>query len=230
MRKTDEEQFSLNNDSAGTFLSDSTLFSDNRFAGLDLWENGTYADYGVRYSAFNTKGQTFELFLGQTYDFYDRVDTNPNSGFHDGASDYVGRISYNNSKWINISSRFRLDQENLSLRHMETSAYLWKSKNFINIGHIWSQQFIDEFTMGDSINEINAGIGIQLTERWSVRFNAIYNATYDHFQRHTGGIFYTHPCYYLSLQYRRDNAIKNDYVGNTTYQFKFGMSINGQRY
>ena len=230
MQKTDDEQFTLNNDSAGTFLSDTTLFSDNRFAGLDLWENGTYADYGVRYSAFNTKGKTFELFLGQTYDFYDRADTNPNSGFHNGASDYVGRISYNNNKWLNFATRFRIDQENFSLQHLETSAYLRKGKNFINIGHIWSQQFIDEYTVGDDINEINAGVGVQLSERWSVRFNAVYNATYDRFQRHTGGIFYTHPCYYLSLQYRRDNAVKYDYVGNTTFQFKFGMSINGQKY
>ena len=230
MQKTDDEQFTLNNDSAVTFLSDTTLFSDNRFAGLDLWENGTYADYGVRYSAFNTKGKTFELFLGQTYDFYDRADTNPNSGFHNGASDYVGRISYNNNKWLNFATRFRIDQENFSLQHLETSAYLRKGKNFINIGHIWSQQFIDEYTVGDDINEINAGVGVQLSERWSVRFNAVYNATYDRFQRHTGGIFYTHPCYYLSLQYRRDNAVKYDYVGNTTFQFKFGMSINGQKY
>ena len=29
MRRTDEDQFTLNNDSAGTFLSDATLFSDN---------------------------------------------------------------------------------------------------------------------------------------------------------------------------------------------------------
>lgn len=230
MQKTDEDQFTLNNDSAGTFLSDSTLFSDNRFAGLDLWENGTYADYGVQYSAFNTSGQTFKVFVGQTYDFYDRADTNPNSGFHNGASDYVGRLEYNNMKWLSLATRFRLDQENLSLRHMETSAYIGTSKNFLNIGHIWSQQFIDENTMDDNINELMAGVGVQLTNRWSVRFNAVYNATENHFQRHTGGIFYTHPCYYLSLQYRRDNAVKYDYVGNTTFQFKFGMSINGQRY
>ncbi len=229
MRKTDEEQFALNNDSSGAFLSDTTLFSDNRFAGLDLWENGTYADYGIRYSAFNTKGKMFELFLGQTYDFYDRADTNPNSGFNNGASDYVGRISYNNTKWLSITSRFRLNEENLSLRHLETSAYLWKSKNFLNIGHIWSQN-LDENTTGEDINEIKAGIGLQITERWSIRFNAVYNATFDRFQRHTGGIFYTHPCYYLSLQYRLDNTNKYDYVGNTTFQFKFGMTINGQRY
>lgn len=230
MQKTDEDQFTLNNDSAGTFLSDTTLFSDNRFAGLDLWENGTYADYGVRYAAFNDKGQMFEAFLGQTYDFYDRGYTNPNSGFHNGASDYVGRLSYNNAEWLQFTTRFRLAQDNMSLRHIETSALIGNSKNYMNIGHIWSQQFIDENTVDENINEFTAGIGIQLTERWAVRFNAAYNVTDNRFQRHTGGIFYTHPCYYLSLQYRRDNAIKYDYVGTTTFQFKFGMSINGQQY
>lgn len=230
MRHTGEDQFTLNNDSAGALLSDATLFSDNRFSGLDLWENGTYADYGVRYAAFNQDGHMFELFIGQTYDFNDRADTDPRSGFHNGASDYVGRLEYNNMKWIDLSTRFRLSQEDLSMRHIETSAIIGTSRNYIDIGHIWSQQFIDAYTAGDDINELTAGIGIQLTNRWSVRFNAIYNMTYGQFQRHSGGIFYTHPCYYLSVEYRHDNAIKEDYVGTTSYQFRFGMSINGQRY
>lgn len=230
MRHTGEDQFTLNNDSAGALLSDATLFSDNRFSGLDLWENGTYADYGVRYAAFNQDGHMFELFIGQTYDFNDRADTDPRSGFHNGASDYVGRLEYNNMKWFDLSTRFRLSQEDLSMRHIETSAIIGTSRNYIDIGHIWSQQFIDAYTAGDDINELTAGIGIQLTNRWSVRFNAIYNMTYGQFQRHSGGIFYTHPCYYLSVEYRHDNAIKEDYVGTTSYQFRFGMSINGQRY
>ena len=230
MRRTGEEQFTLNNDSAGTFLSDATLFSDNRFAGLDLWENGTYADYGVRYSAFNQSGHTIEVFLGQTYDFAERADTDPNSGFYNGTSDFVGRIEYDNSKWIDFATRFRLSRDNLAPRHVETSAIIGTSKNFINIGHIWSQQFIDAQTMDDDINELMAGIGVQLTDRWSLRFNAIYNITDGQFQRHAGGVFYTHPCYYLSLEYRRDNAVKYDYVGTTSFQFRFGMSIDGQQY
>ncbi len=230
MRHTEKDQLNINNDSAGALLSDATLFSDNRFSGLDLWENGTYADYGVRYAAFNPDGHTFELFLGQTYDFRDRATTDPNSGFRNGASDYVGRLEYNNMKWIDLATRFRLAQDDLSMRHIETTAIIGTSRNYIDIGHIWSQQFIDAYTMGDDINELMAGIGIQLTDRWSVRFNAIYNMTYGEFQRHTGGIFYTHPCYYLSVEYRRDNAVKEDYVGTTTFQFRFGMSINGQRY
>ena len=164
MQHTDEYQFGLNNDSAGALLSDATLFSDNRFSGLDLWENGSYADYGVRYAAFNQDGHMFELFIGQTYDFKDMDTTDPNSGFKNGASDYVGRLEYNNTKWIDLNTRFRLSQEDLSMRHIETSAIIGTSKNYIDVGHIWSRQFIDAYTTGDDINELMAGIGIQLTD------------------------------------------------------------------
>jgi len=231
MRHTSKDQFALNNDSAGAFLSDATLFSNNRFAGLDLWENGTFADYGVRWAAFNNQdGKTVEVFLGQTYDFTDRADTDLNSGFHNGASDYVGRVSYNNMRWLQVASRFRLAQDDLALRHMETSARAWRGAAYISLGHIWSQRFIDELTMDDDVNEGNIGIGFKITDRWAVQWSGIYNMTVGEFNSHTGGLFYNHPCYYLSLQYRRDNSKKDDYVGTTTFQFKFGMTIDGQKY
>mgnify|MGYP001121329636 CR=1 FL=1 len=230
MRHMDHERFAINNDSAGAFLSDSTLFSNNRFSGLDLWENGTFADYGVRFAAFDNDLHNIELFFGQSYDLTDRAATDPNSGFHNGASDYVGRISYNNSKWLDVSTRFRMAEEDLSLRHMETSAVIGTDGNYINIGHIWSQQFIDAQTQADNINEAITGIGIRLSDRWSLRFDAIYNMTYGNFQRHTAGLYYNHPCYYMSIGYRRDNTVKDEYVGTTTVQFRFGMSIEGQHY
>lgn len=230
MREMDAETFAYSNDSAGTILTDSTLFSDNRFAGLDLWENGTYADYGVRWAAFNEEGTNVEIFLGQSYDFTERPDTALDTGFRNGLSDYVGRISYNNMKWLGLASRFRLNQDTLALRHIETSANIGSSRNFFNIGHIWSQHWNTELGENIDINEAIIGAGVQLTDRWSARWNAIYNIEAQAFQRHTGGFFYNHPCYYMSIEYRRDNAIKEDYVGTTTFQFRFGMAINGQQY
>lgn len=230
MRQIHDDEYAANNDSAGALLLDSTLFSDNRFAGMDLWENGTYADYGVRWAAFNKSGRMAEVFIGQTYDFNNDDATDPNSGFHDGMSDYVGRIKYNHGRWFNVASRFRLAHQDLAMRHIETTGRIGNGGTFLNIGHIWSQQFIDAYTTGESINEITAGVGVKLTDRWSVGFNAVHNLTYGRFQRHTGGIFYNHPCWYMSLQYRRDNAIKADYVGNTTFQFRIGISVDGQQY
>lgn len=230
MRHINDSEFAANNDSAGALLSDATLFSPNRFSGLDLWENGTFADYGLRWSAFDTDGRTIETFFGQSYDFTKREATDLNSGFHDGQSDYVGRIGYNNTKWLNIYSRFRLSQENLSLRHIETNGLIGTSRNFVNIGHIWSKQFYDVLTQSESIHEIMGGIGIGITDRWSVRWNMIYNATEEHWQRHSGALYYEHPCYYLSVGYRRDGTIKEDYKGTTTFQFRFGISIDGKHY
>ena len=230
MRRIDDDQFALNNDSAGTFLSDTVLFSNNRFAGYDLWENGTFADYGMRWSAFNNDGRVVEVFLGQSYDFTDRADTDLNSGFHSGGSDFVGRVGFNNSDWLNVSSRFRIDRDTFNLRHAETSAVIGSSSNYFTLGHIWARQFIDAQTLAPDINEAMAGVGFRITDRWSIKFDAIYNWTEDTFLRHSGTLFYNHPCYYLSFGYRRDNAVREDYEGNTTIQFRFGMSIEGQKY
>jgi hypothetical protein len=82
----------------------------------------------------------------------------------------------------------------------------------------------------EDINELVAGIGLNLSNRWSLRWNAIYNMTVGNFQRHTGGLYYEHPCYFVAMEYRRDNAEKYDYVGTTTFLFRFGMSIDGQHY
>lgn len=230
MRHMDEEEMALNNDSAGTILTDSTLFSTNRLSGLDLWENGTYADYGVRWAAFSPRGDNIELFLGQSYDFTDRPSIDLNSGFHNGLSDYVGRVGYNNMRGLNIATRFRLNQQNLSLNHMETTASIGIGKNYFNIGHIWSQNLDTALVDTTDVNEAIIGASIRLSERWRLGWNSVYSMEYGQFMRHGGGVYYNHPCYYLSVEYKHDNTNKDDYVGDTTFQFKFGMAINGQRY
>lgn len=223
--------FSVDNDSAGRFLSDTTLFSDNRFAGLDVWENGNFVDYGARWAAFN-KNHNLEIFLGQTYDFNtDTKDDKFNdNGFRNGFSDYVGRISYS-KKYFQISSRFRFDREDASLNHTENSLYVGKNGYYLSLGHIWDTQPIDIYSTDDQdTHEIAAGAGMPLSKRFKIRGSAVYNAAAHIVQKHSAGLYYEHPCYHFSLEYSRDNAVKRDYVGNTTYRFKFGISVDGQHY
>ncbi len=217
-----DELFATNNDSAGALLSDVTLFSANRFPGYDLWENGTFADYGARWATYSDDGQSAEIFFGQSYDLTERDETDPNSGFHKGLSDYVGRVGLNNGSWLNLTSRFRLDRHALALRHIETDAFLGTGINYVYVGHIWSEQ-LDELFLGDDVNEISSGLRIQLTDRLSLNFNAIYNYTYTRFQSHSGGVYYKHPCYFVSVGYHTDNAVREGYTGHTSFQFRFGL-------
>ncbi len=230
MQHTDKDyKFAKDNDSAGRFLSDTTLFSNNRYAGYDVWENGNFVDYGARWAAFNTNNN-IEVFLGQTYDFNTNKENFNDNGFRNGFSDYVGRVAYSR-KHFQISSRFRNDRDNMKLNHTENSIYLGHGNNYLSFGHIWDTQPIDIYSGSDKdTHELAGGAGLQITKRINVKGSVIYNI-YEHIiQRHSGGIFYEHPCYYFSLEYQRDNATKDDYVGNTTYQFKFGMSIDGKHY
>ena len=222
--------FAYDNDSAGRLLSDATLFSDNRYAGLDVWENGNFADYGMRWAGVS-ENHNIEVFLGQTYDFNTgRKDFNDN-GFRNGTSDYVGRISYSNNGFLQFDTRFRFDRNKMDLNHTENSLFIGKNGTFLSLGHLWDSHPIDIYSTDDQdTHEVIFGAGLQITKQISVRGSAFYNI-YEHvFQRHSGGIYYEHPCYFLSLQYQRDNAVKYDYTGGVTVQFKFGISIDGKHY
>lgn len=229
MQHTNRSVFAVDNDSVGRFLADTTLFSDNRFSGLDVWENGDFVDYGVRWAAFNKK-HNIDVFVGQTYDIHtqNRYSDFYENGFRNGFSDYVGRISYSRPG-INISSRFRVDRELNKLNHSENSVFLYKNGYSLSLGHIWDSSPISGNYVDDT-HEARISAGIPITKRLRITGSIIYNI-YEHaIQRRAGGIFYEHPCYFLSLEAHRDNAVIDDYSGNTTVQFKFGISIEGKHY
>lgn len=219
----------VDNDSDGRLLSDTTLFSDNRYAGYDIWENGSFADYGVRWAGTN-QIHNIEVFLGQTYDFDTKEQNFYDDGFRDGFSDYVGRISYN-YKYFQLISRFRLDRNNMSLNHTENYAFIGKNGTYLSVGHLWDSKPIDIVSTDDKdTHEMIFGAGLKLSGRIRLTGSAIYNA-YEHiFQSHSGAIYYDHPCYFFSLQYRRDNSVKYDYIGGVTLKFKFGISIDGKKF
>lgn len=219
--------FAENNDSAGRFLSDSTLFSSNRFSGLDVWENGNYTDYGVQWNAFNSENN-IEVFLGQTYDFNKTSENFNENGFRNGFSDYVGRLSYKRHLF-EFQNRFRADRDNFSLNHTENTIYFGDNANYVSLGHIWNTQPIDTFSKRDT-HEAVVGAGIKLTKRLGIKGSVIYNIFEHVYQRYSGGIYYEHPCYFLAFDYNRDNAVKDDYIGGTTISFKFGISIDGKHY
>lgn len=230
MRRIDKNSvFAKENDSAGRFLSDTTLFSDNRYAGYDVWENGNFVDYGARWAAFN-ENNNVEVFLGQTYDLNTTDEDFYENGFRNGFSDYVGRVAYSRD-YFQVSSRFRFDRENMKVNHAENGIYVGRNNTYLTLGHIWDTQPIDIYSGSDEdTHELSVGAGLQITKRIKVKGSGIYNI-YEHIiQRHSGSIYYEHPCYYLSFGYQRDNATREGYVGNTTFQFKFGISIDGKHY
>jgi LPS-assembly protein len=225
MGKSDADGFE-NMDSTGALLSDASLFVNNRYSGYDLWVNGTYADYGVSWTGYNSAGQSAEVFMGQTFDFNTASDPDPNSGYHRGASDVVGRIGVNPTEWLNVTNRFRLSNENWGLRHLETDVK-FGGRNFVSAGYIWAVQFSkenDAYTQDTDVSEASLGAGFYLTGRLALRASGVYNFTNRMVQRYNSGIYYEHPCYNLGLVYSVDNAQKT-YQANSEYNFRGATSL-----
>ncbi len=222
--------FANTNDSSGALMSDAVLFSNNRLSGYDVWENGNYLDYGADWSVFSNGGISSEVFLGQSYDLTERVDTDPNSGFHSGASDWVGRISFDTGKWVNLTNRFRFAENDFTLRHLETIAR-FGTRNYIDLGYIYATQFLDAKTLERTNQEAVGGFGVYLTSRLSFRANTTYNIIDQRVQKQSAGLYYDHPCYITSIEYARNGAQRfEEQISSTSIKFQFSMKLNGDQH
>jgi LPS-assembly protein len=232
---TSDNKDVVNMDSTGALLSDLSLFQNNRYSGYDLWVNGTYVDYGLSWSGYNSDGQSAEVFVGQTYDFDTDKEPDPDSGYHRGASDVVGRIGFSPNDWLGLTNRFRLAKETLGIRHLETDVKIG-NKNYITFGYIWAVQFSEAngtYARNENISEGMIGAGFGLTDRLRAAINGIYNFTDKRPQRYDAGLYYEHPCYTLGLVYRADNAVKDgadelNFHGAKSLRLKFAIKIGGQ--
>lgn len=219
----------VNTDSAGSLLSDAMLFSDNRLSGYDLWTNGNYADYGLDWTAFSVNDLRSEIFVGQSYDFFTPGNLDPNSGFHDGASDYVARAGFYSGEYFSFLNRFRFGNDDLGLRHLESMARVG-GDNYAEGGYIRATQFTDALVLDRVISEAVLGGGIKLTDRLSLKTRVIYNISDDRIQRLSTGLYYEHPCYTISFDYSKDGAERiyqdgENYYGGTRFKFQFALKL-----
>ncbi|MDR0319374.1 MAG: LPS assembly protein LptD [Rickettsiales bacterium] len=219
----------INQDSSGSLFTDASVFADNRYSGYDLWNDGSFADYGAEWSAFDDAGRGVEAFAGQSYDFYAPQNLDPNSGFRLGGSDFVGRLKIRASDWLAFSNRFRMDRDNASVKHLESDVRIG-GKDYVNFGFMHAVQFDEKVMLENKFDEIIGGFGIGITERLRVDYRITYNMTESRLQTRNIGILYDHPCYSINLGYREDRSesLTGIPTGATSYRIQFNLKMQGQ--
>jgi LPS-assembly protein len=218
----------INQDSSASILTDTTLFSDNRFYGYDVWSNGSFADYGLSYDIFNIDGRSIEMFVGQTYDFYKNENLDDNSGYRLHGSDYVGRLSINPFEWLSVYNRFRFDRDDMNLRHIETSAKIG-TNNYITASYMYTIQPDASTMVENKLQEIRGGLGINITERLRANYNLTYNISEQFLQYRSIGLTYTHPCYAIMIKYNDDHSenLSGIRTGEQSFNIKFSLKLQG---
>jgi LPS-assembly protein len=127
-----------NEDSLDFEFTDATLFSLNRFYGIDRLEGGTRANVALHGAWFFPNGQQIDGQIGQGY----RTSPDPafpvGSGLNGTRTDVVSHLTYMPNSWFDISTRERFDHDSMALRFADALASGGPSWLRLSAGYLYS--------------------------------------------------------------------------------------------
>jgi LPS-assembly protein len=241
-----------NEDSLAYEFSDSTLFSLNRFGGYDRFEGGARANFALHGNWTFPGGQVLDGLVGASaiqhieqslYPVFQ-----PSNGFDRGShvSDVVARAQLIPNKWIDFTTRARIDHRTGNLTFADVVTGFGRGPVRFHAGYLYASTDPYVLFAGDPYqpgylstsnngftgfytprNEVNGGVSLHYG-RYSVSGDAMRNLETGQMDSASGHLRYEDPCTALDfLLYRRYTSINGDH-GNTTLLFTITLKTVGQ--
>lgn len=223
----------LSNEDSRTFeLTDTNILSIDRLPGLDQWEGGTRMNFGLKWM-LNSKNLNIEAFIGQSYRFTiagnnpEDIFFSQGSGLSGHLSDLVTRFIISFDDKLTISSRMRLDNDNLTVRRNEIDATLYFKNARVGIGYF-------KLNRNRQLEELEDHEEIRLHGTWSFKTNWQF---FGHLTRNlttTGstisqglGVMYVDDCVELSFSWRKSFTSDRDIVPGSSLHFRIRLKHLG---
>ncbi len=241
-----------NEDSLDYEFTDSTLFSLNRFGGYDRSDGGMRANFALHGNWSFLGGQTLDGLIGASA--VEHIDTNlyplfqPWNGFERGShvSDVVGRITFAPYKWVDFTTRARVDHDNGDLRFAEALVGLGRPILRLSAGYLYGatdpyglystslyipQPLINPTLASEGFfvprNEVSGGISSHFSN-YTVSADARRDLQSGQMVFAEGHFKYEDECTIFDfLLQRRYTSINGD-TGNTTILFTLTLKTVGQ--
>jgi LPS-assembly protein len=223
-----------NEDSLDFEFTDATLFSLNRFYGIDRLEGGMRANVGLHANWFFPKGQLIDAQIGQGYRARPDAAFLPGSGLNGTVTDIVGHVTYMPSSWFDITTRERFDHKTMNVRFADTLATGGPSWLRLNVGYLYTTD--SPFSLYDTVPTTL----LATTPRNEVTFGA--STSYGHWRAHVSarrdlrldrmvslgvGGAYEDECYVFDVEFgRRYTSLDGD-TGASTILFQITFKTVG---
>jgi LPS-assembly protein len=228
-----------NEDARSIDLEDSNLFALNRFPGYDRWEDSSRVTYGFDWSLERPK-LSIVTTIGQSYRLNRRTIFPEGTGLTDRLSDIVGRTRVRYGRFIDLTHRFRLDKDNLSVRRNEVDLTVGSEQTYVQVGYLRLDRNVDS-TIEDLRDKEELRLaGRVLFERyWSIFGATVLDLTgkdEDPFSisdgftpvRHRLGIAYEDECLALGLTWRRDYERIGTFRKGSTFSLSLALKGLGR--
>ena len=229
-----------NEDARSVDLEDSNLFALNRFPGYDRWEDGSRITYGLDWS-YERQNLSIMSTVGQSYRLSKKGEIFPEgTGLSGRVSDIVGRTRVRYGRFIDLTHRYRVDKDNLSVRRNEVDLTVGTEQTYAQIGYLRLNRGIDESVedLRDK-EELRAAARIKFAKHWSIFGATVLDLTgrdedplsvSDGFEsvRHRLGIDYEDECIALGVSWRRDYERIGGFNEGSTVSFRLSLKGLGR--
>lgn len=212
-----------NEDSLSFEFDDTNLFGSNRFAGLDLVEEGARLNYGINMGVYGESGGYTTLLVGQSIHSDEDTSFPDGTGLEDQFSDFVTRLEIRPSNYLQFINRTRINHDKLSLARNEIDMKIGTSKNFFDLGYVYVRDDPNGLTQ-DTREEIYVEGKFEIAEFWSA---------YGNYRRNLAGagnsvdgrigIEYLDECFGFSLELKKSFTRDRDIEPDTTIGFNIRL-------
>jgi LPS-assembly protein len=218
-------------------FTDATLFSLNRFQGVDRLEGGGRAAVALRAAWDFPSGARLEALVGQSYRTAKDNAFPEESGLRNTTSDVVSRVTFAPTGWLDVTSRQRTSASTYQIRFADALASVGTDRFRVFGGYIYSvynpynlYQSPTSYTtaLDTPRNEGTLGVSAKVGQFW--RVSAFARRNLDTGEEVVNGMRagYEDECFGFDVSLsRRYTSINND-NGATTLLFQFTFKTIGQ--
>ena len=228
----------VNEDSRAFELNAVNLFSSERAAGYDLWQEGSRVTYGLRWRYEGHHWAT-NMMIGQSLQISgDNPQFFQGSGLSGDVSDIVGQTQISYRNWLTIDHRYRLDDSNLALRRNEIDLRIGQNESFVRFGYLMLDRDLT-FINREDREELRANALYKIDRNWSLSGHVIQDLTTgftgvpdpagdqigDGFEgvEFGAGINYRDECFEFGLGFRRTFTRDRDIIPGTQFLFEIRL-------
>lgn len=212
-------------DSQDVEFSELNVFDDNRYRGIDRVENGIRMQYGLRGGYY---GQDYHVdyVVGQNYRFREQKGAPVNSGIEDNVSDFVGRVSTNYKDIVDLSYRFRFEQDSLAARRHEVDMLV--DYYPVKVGVSYFNLDYDFTNTNDNREEVTGMAKVNVTPEWSVIAGGTRNLAESRAIYAKAGLLYEGDCTDVEAVVRKDYISDRDAKSGTSFDVKVALKNLGE--
>jgi len=216
-----------NEDSQSFELDDTNIFEANRFTGLDRVEGGPRGAYGLRFGSFSPETFRVSGMLGQSWRLKDDSTFEPGTGLDENFSDFVGRIEMHPAQWLNLSYRFRVDDELKEMTKNDLLASFNWRRFGLGVGYLSLTDDPDLENVQER-KELTATVRAGITDSFSLSAGVRQDLVADEPVTYAVGFVYNHPCLILVAGLERDYTEDRDAGPATTLLFRVTLKNLGE--